>query len=225
VALTELSTETKNVLQQYRAEAQERRAVRAKVWRCYKDGILKEGLVPEASKQRCSERFGYSLVQVNNVLARRVDLMPETVVDMDATIRVFVDRGKHGVEEAWEELDERLHELDILEGAGKSLVTFEVEETTGDKSFLKKKKQPIHEARLKLLERKLEVAGRFMDRLSSIAGKDAMAAAIGRSHIHVHLDADDDFKYEFNRIRGMKNEKVVVDADAVVVNGDSGVGG
>lgn len=204
--MTELSTETKNVLQQHRDESRERRAVRAKVWRAYKDGVLRDGLTPEAAKAKCSERFGYSLVQVNNVLARRVDLTPETVVDMDATIRVFIDRGKVGVEEAWEELDERLHELDVLEGEGEETVSVEVEVTTGDKTFTKTKKQPIHEARLKLLERKLEVAGRFMDRLSSIAGKEAMAAAIGKAHLHVHIEADQEFKSQFDRMRNFGKE-------------------
>lgn len=219
-----MTQEISDAFARSREEKKQKMAVRAKVWRAYKDYVMRDGLDPVAAKAKCSERFELSTVQINNVLAHRCDLLPETLADMDATIRVFIGKGKQGVDQTWDEIDERLIELDEMEGAGKTTTTVEVEETTGDKVFTKKKKQPIHEARLKLMERKLEVAGKFMDRLASIAGREAMANAMGKAHLHIHVEADQEFKSQFERLRGFGNEKTVVDATATVVDGNGSNG-
>lgn len=203
-----MSQETKDTLAEYRENKRQVMAVRAKVWRAYKDYVMRDALDPVAAKAKCTERFGLTTAQINNVLAHRCDLLPDTLADMDATIRVFIGKGKQGVDQTWDEIDERLIELDEMEGAGKETTTIEVEETDEDGTVIKtkKKKQPIHEARLKLMERKLEVAGKFMDRLASIAGREAMANAMGKAHLHIHVEADQEFKSQFDRIRNFGKE-------------------
>jgi hypothetical protein len=158
------------------------------------------------------------------VLNLRVDLDPTTVVDMDATIQRYIEKGKTAVDEAWGNLDDELEKLDLMEEDGLDGVLIEVVETTGteggegDRTVTKK--QPISEARMRLMERKLEIAGRFMDRIASIAGKDAMAQAIGKTKVVVNIDATEEFKNEFKRMRGLGNEKVTVDVATTV--GDIG---
>jgi hypothetical protein len=219
-----MSEDEKERLRGFKRQAKENREKRKVAYHEFSRLVLREKLDPEVAKLQICGRFGYSPIQWQNVLNLRVDLDPTTVVDMDATIQRYIEKGKTAVDEAWGNLDDELEKLDLMEEEGLDGVLIEVVETTGteggegDRTVTKK--QPISEARMRLMERKLEIAGRFMDRIASIAGKDAMAQAIGKTKVVVNIDATEEFKNEFKRMRGLGNEKVTVDVATTV--GDIG---
>jgi hypothetical protein len=220
-----MSDSEKERLKGFKRVAKENREKRRKAYHSFSTLVLSEGMDPEAAKGVICERFGLTALQFNNVLSLRVDLDPSTVVDMDATIQRFIGKGKGAVDAAWENLDEELEKLDLMEEAGLDGVVTEAEETTGERgTTVKLKKQPINEARMRLMEKKLEVAGKFMDRLASIAGREAMAAAIGKTKVVVNIDATEEFRAEFARMRGLGNEKVVVVDVDTVTDGSVGNG-
>ena len=220
-----MSDSEKERNKRWKREAKEARERRGTAYREFSRLIMSEGLDPEAAKLQICERYSFSPVEFSKVLSLRRDLDPTTVVDMDATIQRFIGKGKGAVDAAWENLDEELEKLDLMEEAGLDGVVTEAEETTGERgTTVKLKKQPINEARMRLMEKKLEVAGKFMDRLASIAGREAMAAAIGKTKVVVNIDATEEFRAEFARMRGLGNEKVVVVDVDTVTDGSVGNG-
>lgn len=100
------------------------------------------------------------------------------------------------------ELAAQIHALEEARADGEKWAEIEFEDKTGDREGTKTKKMPINDA-LKHLKAEMvkshEQEGQAIKPFTEESDRPSQ-------HLHVHLQADKDFRYEFDRMRSMEAE-------------------
>jgi len=180
------------------------------------------------------ERWSLSEKRIHGIITKQRDFGVEALAfkaEIEAIRQVRTGQVIADADEYWEYLQGYLYHLFDLKAGGEThvwveeTVTSERTDKNGDPipDETKKKSIPVDEAIKRAYQLKAQASKMDADTLSQYIGKPNNTINVGDNSLVV-IEANEEFKKQFDKLTGKKNEKEI-SADATVVDDSTGNAG